>query len=145
PVVWGLEAGDEPQQSGLPAAGGTEEAEDLALVHGQVQLVYSGRGVLRVALRQVRRLDDRVGDQHAVDGIIARQTRFGLVTPYGPARYLVAMPMHFRKLVIASLLSLLAGVATAQEPISSLLPDTTVLAVHVSPEGFDASAVAEML
>ncbi len=55
------------------------------------------------------------------------------------------MPMHFRKLVIASLLSLLAGVATAQEPISSLLPDTTVLAVHVSPEGFDASAVAEML
>src|SRR5690606_19670694 len=50
----------------------------------------------------------------------------------------------FRPLQTLTTLALLA-VGSAQAPLSELLPDTTLLAVHVSPEGFDATTVSELV
>ncbi len=50
----------------------------------------------------------------------------------------------FRPLQTLTTLALIA-VGSAQAPLSELLPDTTLLAVHVSPEGFDATTVSELV
>lgn len=44
-------------------------------------------------------------------------------------------------LALATLSLAVSAFTSAQTPVSSLMPDTTILAVHVSPEGFDASVL----
>src|SRR5690606_41603906 len=43
-----------------------------------------------------------------------------------------------RTLVLATLPLIFSTLTSAQTPVSSLLPDTTIFALHLSPEGFDA-------
>ena len=53
--VGGLEAGDEPEGGGLPAAGGAEQGDDLALLDREGQAVHRGRLVRRRSASRRRR------------------------------------------------------------------------------------------
>lgn len=46
-----------------------------------------------------------------------------------------------RTLALATLPLTFSTLASAQTPVSSLLPETTIFALHLSPEGFDAGVV----
>ena len=56
-----LEAGDHPQQRGLPRARGAEEDQELAVARDEVDRVYGGR-IVAESLRQAAGFDGRHWD-----------------------------------------------------------------------------------